>query len=131
MHTLPADTTRTRRLRRLAAASAVWCTLIGILATATRGETASPPGAAARCARIAFAKQSDDLAFNIRVSGAQCSVAHAVASASPPTWPAPPKERAYTSAGFACTGRLVLPNGKAYVRYICLRRGAKIVFDRA
>jgi hypothetical protein len=120
-----------RRLRRLAVASAVWCTLIGVLASATSGATATPPGSGARCARIAFAKQSDNLAFNIRVSGAGCSVAHAVASASPPTWPAPPKERAYTSRGFACTGRLVLPSGKAYVRYVCVRHGARIAFDRA
>jgi hypothetical protein len=133
---MPAPTAKaaqTRRLRSLAPALVLACVLTGPLASASATPAAAvrPSGSKPKCGRIAFAKQSDDVAFNVTVSGARCSVARDVASASAPTWPSTPAERTYTARGFTCVGRLVVPNGMAYEHYVCLRRGAKIAFDRA
>jgi hypothetical protein len=126
--------TQSGRRRRVASALALCCVLAGLPATATARAAAGaarPSGSSKpKCGRIAFAKQSDEVAFNISVSAAGCAVAHDVASASVPTWPSTLAERTYQARGFACVGRLVLPNGKAYEHYVCLRRSAKIIFDR-
>jgi predicted aminopeptidase len=127
---LPATIGLTEPLRRAALGALLGCLTLMSLADAARGATASPSASAARCGRIAFAKQSDDVVFNISVSGTRCSVARDVVSASASTWPSTPAERTYTAHRFRCVGRLVLPNGKAYEHYVCLRRGATVVFDR-
>ncbi|MFL5829972.1 MAG: hypothetical protein ACJ76X_08665 [Solirubrobacteraceae bacterium] len=120
----------TEPLRRVVFGVLLGCLTLMSLADAPRGAAASPSGSTARCGRIVFAKQSDDVVFNLSVSGARCSVAHDVAAASASTWPSTPAERTYTAHRFRCVGRLVLPNGKAYEHYVCLRRGASVVFDR-
>jgi predicted aminopeptidase len=120
----------TEPLRRAALGALLGCLTLLSLAGAARGAAVGPSGSAMKCGRIVFAKQSDDVVFNLSVSGARCSVAHDVAAASASTWPSTPAERTYTAHRFRCVGRLVLPNGKAYEHYVCLRRGASVVFDR-
>jgi hypothetical protein len=118
------------RRRRAGVSAVIGCLMLVSLAVPARGAAVRPSGSTAKCGRIAFAKQSDDLVFKLSVWGAGCSVAREVAAQSPPTWPSTPAGRNYAAHRFKCVGQLVLPNGKAYEHYVCLRRGATIVFDR-
>ncbi len=99
----------------------------------------SPPGArsiarrlprSASCASIAFAPNSDDIAFDIKTFGVSCSTGRSVAQASAPSNLRPGPGRAYSVAGFHCQGTFVRPIGKWYEHYVCRNGRTQVVFDR-
>ncbi len=84
----------------------------------------------ASCALIAFAPNSDDIAFDIKTLGVTCATGHSVAQASAPSDLRPGPNRAYGAAGFHCRGTFVRPVGKWYEHYVCRSRASRVVFDR-
>jgi hypothetical protein len=84
----------------------------------------------ASCTEIAFAPNSDDIAFDIRTVGATCSTGRSVAQASAPSGLRPGPDRAFRAAGFHCQGTFVQPVGKWYERYVCRSGRTRVVFDR-
>jgi hypothetical protein len=84
----------------------------------------------ASCAQIAFAPNSDDIAFDIKTFGITCATGHSVAQASAPSGLRPGPDRAYAAAGFHCQGRFVQPVGKWYEHYVCRSGATRVVFDR-
>jgi hypothetical protein len=85
---------------------------------------------AAPCGSISFALQSDNIAFDIRTAGIPCALARAVASASRSSRLRPGRGRRYRAEDFACRGRFVLPPGKRYEHYVCVRGRATVTFNR-
>ena len=126
-----------RKLLRLPRAVVIGAVIAGIGASASLASVAAGRAdhgrrqpRSASCAQIAFAPDSDDIAFDIKAFGVTCTTGRAVAQGSAPNGLRPGPGRAYSAAGFHCQGTFVRPIGKWYEHYVCRSGRTRVVFDR-
>ena len=133
-HQMP---TAFRELPRLRHAIVIAAVIAGIGAFASLASVAAGRSnhvrrqpRSASCAGIAFAPNSDDIAFDVKTFGVTCLTARSVAQGSAPSGLRPGPDRAYSVAGFHCQGTLVQPVGKWYEHYVCRSGRTQVVFNR-
>ena len=126
-----------RELLRLRHAVAIGAVIAGIGLFASLASVAAGRSShvrrqprSASCAQIAFAPDSDDIAFDITAFGVTCATGHSVAQGAAPSGLRPGPGRAYSAAGFHCQGTFVRPVGKWYEHYVCRSGRTRVMFDR-
>jgi hypothetical protein len=118
--------------RHLARLGLIVALVAGVLASAATGST-RPTKRSTRnlvCPEVAFAPNSDNIAFNITAAGVSCAAGHTVASASAAERFRPGPNRSYRAGAFACRGTFVKPVGKWYEHYVCRSAHGRVIFDR-
>jgi hypothetical protein len=118
-------------MRRLCTSALAAVALFACLAMPGAGTAQRRAHAAVSdCGFIAFAPDSDDLAYGIRSTGVSCRTARGVASATAGEAFRPGADHTLQSGTFLCRGTFVQPVGKYYEHYVCRSSRVTVTFDR-